>query len=67
VNGDGSLCLLQTADDWHPDASAADLIVKAVGWFLEYLLMVDDRIEAMTTSGIATDPALDELLDGWPT
>jgi hypothetical protein len=64
VNGDGSLCLLQSADDWQPTASAAELIVKAAGWFLEYLLMVDMRIEEMTTSGISTDLVHDDLLDG---
>jgi hypothetical protein len=63
VNGDGSLCLLQGVHDWSPTATAADLIVKAAGWFLEYLLMVDERIDSMTTWGIATDSVHDDLLN----
>jgi len=62
VNGDGSLCLLQQARDWSPTDTAADLVVKAAGWFLEYLLMEQGRITAMTTRGIVTDDSLDELL-----
>jgi hypothetical protein len=62
VNGDGSLCLLQEAQDWSPTGTAADLVVKAAGWFLEYLLMEQGRIPAMTTNGIATDDSLDALL-----
>jgi hypothetical protein len=61
VNGDGSLCLLQAADHWDGRATAADLIVKASGWFLEYLLMETDSIESMTEAGIVNDPALDDL------
>jgi hypothetical protein len=62
VNGDGSLCLLQEAQDWSPTDTAADLVVKAAGWFLEYLLMEQGRLGAMTTNGIATDNSLDVLL-----
>ena len=66
VNGDGSLCLLQEAQDWNPTDTAADLVVKAAGWFLEYLLMEQGRIAAMSTSGIATDDSLDALLTPAP-
>lgn len=61
VAGDGSLCLLQNFTDWHPVNTAADLVPKAAGWFLEYLLMVDGVIEAMSTGGIAADDSLDHL------
>jgi hypothetical protein len=61
VNGDGSLCLLQAADDWDARATAAELVLKASGWFLEYLLMEADAIDSMTEAGIVNDPALDHL------
>jgi hypothetical protein len=62
VNGDGSLCLFQNADDWDPRVLAAGLMPKASGWFLEYLLLIDGRIDSMTINGIANDDALDHLL-----
>ena len=43
VNGDGSLCLMQAADDWQPEDTAADLVRKACGWFVEYLLVEAGR------------------------
>jgi hypothetical protein len=61
VNGDGSLCLFQNTTDWNPWTTAADLLPKASGWFLEYLLLMDDRIEHMTVNGIAGDSSLDHL------
>ena len=61
VNGDGSLCLLQRASDWDGTGTAAELVMKAAGWFLEYLLMEEGRIERMTESGIVHDDSLDHL------
>lgn len=64
--GDGSLCTVQTAQDWQPGHdTAADLIRKASGWFIEYLLMQDERIEAMTLNGISEDTSLDEVIGGY--
>jgi hypothetical protein len=62
VNGDGTLCLLQTAAAWTGAEMAAELVVKATGWFLEFLLMQAGVIQAMTTGGIANSDELDELL-----
>lgn len=59
VNGDGTLCLLQAAEDWQPTDSAADLVCKASGWFIEYLLLQTERVEAMTERGILSDSSLD--------
>jgi hypothetical protein len=39
LNGDGSLCLLRAAEDWQATDTAADLVLKAAGWFIEYLLV----------------------------
>lgn len=61
VNGDGSLCLMQRASDWDGTATAADLVVKASGWFLEYLLMDAGRITQMSTSGVVSDKSYDAL------
>jgi len=62
VMGDGSLCLLQTAVAWHPDNTGAELVVEASGWFVEYLLMRDAKIEQMTELGVGVDSSLDELI-----
>jgi len=64
VNGDGTLCLLQAASDWDGTGTAADLVPKAAGWFLEYLLMEMGRIEQMSTSGIVNDATWDHLFTG---
>ena len=61
VAGDGSLCLFQNFTDWDPFCTAADLVPKAAGWFLEYLLMSDGVVEEMTPRGIAVDDSLDHL------
>lgn len=61
VLGDGALCLFQNFTDWDPHCTAADLIPKAAGWFLEYLLLEDGHIDAMTDTGIASSPRLDGL------
>jgi hypothetical protein len=63
VNGDGSLCLLQTAAAWTGVELSAELVVKAAGWFLEFHLMTRGVIRAMTTGGIASNEELDHLLD----
>lgn len=60
---DGSLCLFQKMYDWDPTWTAAHLVPKAAGWFLEYLLLSADRIESMTEAGIWNDGGLDHLLD----
>jgi hypothetical protein len=62
VNGDGSLCLMQAASDWQPTDTAAALVRKAAGWFIEYLLVDAGEIEQMTERGIFEDPSLDEVL-----
>lgn len=61
VMGDGSLCLLQSASDWTGRESAADFVVKASGWFLEFQLMELRLIDAMTIDGLATDASRDHL------
>lgn len=60
VMGDGSLCLIQAAEDWQPENTAADLIRKAAGWFIEYLLLDAGRIEQMTQRGIYEDDCFDK-------
>jgi hypothetical protein len=66
VSGDGSLCMVQTAQDWRPgEDTAADLVRKAAGWFIEYLLMEDEKIDAMTLRGIFEDDSLDQLIGSY--
>lgn len=62
LNGDGTICLLRTADLWTGRETAADLVVKASGWFIEYLLMERGAIERMTENGINDDDSLDETI-----
>jgi hypothetical protein len=62
VNGDGSLCLMQAADDWQLTNTAADLLSKASGWFVEYLLLDAGAIDEMSQYGMNVDTSLDELL-----
>ncbi|MEZ0108760.1 hypothetical protein ABH920_002761 [Catenulispora sp. EB89] len=62
VNGDGSLCLLASPAVWSGREPAAELVAKAVGWFIEYLLLSRGLIEAMTNTGIGADPSLDTLI-----
>lgn len=62
VMGDGTLCLLQNAGDWTGRDLVAELVVKAAGWHLEYLLLEAGAIEAMTVNGIAKSEELDHLL-----
>lgn len=62
VAPDGALCLLQESVAWDPRATAADLIPKVSGWFLEYHLLTRGLIEQMTVSGIAIDDSFDRLL-----
>jgi hypothetical protein len=62
VNPDGSLCLLQSTSAWDPGSTAADLVPKAAGWFLEYLLESAGLIDAMTEAGIVHDHQHDHLL-----
>lgn len=62
VNGDGSLCLMQAADDWQPTDTAADLVAKASGWFIEYLLVDGGDLDAMTQRGVYLNTEIDALL-----
>lgn len=63
VNGNGSLCLLQNASDWTGEEPCSELVVKAAGWFIEYLLVERGCVEAMTEQGIVSSDALDSLFD----
>ena len=36
--------------------------MKAVGWFVEYRLMEEELVEAMTINGICSDPSRDDLI-----
>ncbi len=62
VMGDGSLCLLQEVLEWTGRETIDQLVIKAAGWFLEFLLLREGVIDAMTEAGIATDNSIDHLL-----
>jgi len=62
VAPDQSLCLLQSAAAWRPEGTIADLVPKASGWYIEYLLLRRGSVKAMTINGIVTDPSIDDVI-----
>lgn len=66
LNGDGSLCLLRSADQWNARDGVADLLIKAAAWRIEYALMRAGLIEAMTETGIVSTAASDSLIAQLP-
>jgi hypothetical protein len=58
----GSLCLLQSAGGWRPEASITELLLKAAGWRIEYALMKVGAVERMSVAGIVSDNSLDGLI-----
>lgn len=58
----GSLCLLQSDGGWRPEASITELLAKAVGWNIEYVLMKHGAIQEMSVRGIVTDTSFDDLI-----
>lgn len=61
TNGDGSLCVVREHYTWTGAEPCAALIPTAAGWFLEFLLMTGQVIDAMTVHGIEASPDLDNL------
>jgi hypothetical protein len=62
INGDGTLCLLAADVLWRPDDTAAELVLKASGWVLEYRLKELGLLEAMSSTGLYDDPSRDDLI-----
>jgi ubiquitin-protein ligase len=62
VNGDGSLCLLQSADAWDPNTALSDVLRKAAAWRVEYALVEAGVVPAMSVSGIVSDAERDHLV-----
>lgn len=58
----GSLCFLQTENDWTPATSITDLLAKASGWRVEYALMKAGLVDTMTVCGIVSDDSRDHLV-----
>jgi hypothetical protein len=63
INPNGSLCLLRNADDWQQTDTAAALVCKASGWFIEYLLVEAGQMDGMTVRGIYTSTGIDPILN----
>ncbi|MGC4175342.1 hypothetical protein [Demequina sp.] len=62
VLGDGSLCLLRDATDWSTRGLTTDLVLKAIGWRLEYALFQVGKIRRFSKRGIVTNPKYDALI-----
>jgi hypothetical protein len=62
VNGNGTLCLLAADSLWRPDDTAADLVIKASGWLIEYRLKERAVIVAMSETGLYDDSSLDDSI-----
>jgi hypothetical protein len=63
VNGDGSICLILHPSDWRSSESAAALVEKASGWFIEFLAIERGLIEAMSPASLFASDTLDEILE----
>lgn len=62
VMGDGSLCLLQSAQAWDPLTPLSDVMRKSAAWRVEYVLLEAGVIDAMSSNGIVTDDSYDHLV-----
>jgi hypothetical protein len=62
LNGDGSLCLLGSATHWRASDTAAELVIKASGWFIEYRLKERGLVQAMSERGLYVSDAHDGLI-----
>ena len=62
VAPDGSLCLLQTLASWDPRWSIVELLRRACGWRIEYVLMKAHLVESMTLWSIVDDASRDHLI-----
>lgn len=62
VMGDGSLCLLQSAQAWDPLTPLSDVLRKSAAWRVEYVLLEAGVIDTMSSSGIVTDDSYDHLV-----
>jgi hypothetical protein len=62
VNGNGTLCLLQSAQAWDPQTPLTDVLRKSAGWYVEYRLLEAGAIDAMSTSGVVSDDSYDPLV-----
>ncbi len=62
VNGNGTLCLLQSADAWDPLTPLSDVLRKSASWRVEYALLEAGVIDTMTLRGIVDNDELDHLV-----
>lgn len=62
VNGNGTLCLLQSAQAWDPQTPLSDVLRKSAAWYVEYRLIESGVIDAMSTNGIVSDDSYDHLV-----
>lgn len=62
VNGNGTLCLLQSAQAWNPQTPLSDVLRKSAAWYVEYRLLESGVIDAMSTNGIVSDDSYDHLV-----
>lgn len=62
LRGDGCLCLLQVPADWTGRDHAADLAIKAAGWYLEYLLLEAGLVKTMSLGGLAASMRYDAFV-----
>lgn len=63
VAGDGRLCLMKSPGQWDPREPLTDLLLRAIGWHVEYALMIRGLIPAMTVNSIVEDDQHDALIE----
>lgn len=62
LNSDGSLCLVGRVRDWDEAFTAAELVEKAAGWFIEYRAVQEQLLEEMSAVGMFVSSDLDQLI-----
>jgi hypothetical protein len=62
VAGDGRLCLMKTPGQWDPRQPVTSLLLRAIGWHVEYALMIRGLITEMTVHSIVDDDQHDALI-----
>lgn len=63
VAGDGRLCLMKSPGQWDPREPLTNLLLRAIGWHVEYALMIRGLIPAMTVNSIVDDDQHDSLIE----
>jgi hypothetical protein len=60
---DGALCLFRGDPWWDPERLVASLVPKISGWYIEFHLMMAERLWRMPDRGVDRDDRLDAIIN----